>query len=141
MSTMQESMRVTYRSVLVLGGLVLLPGLAYVVAVLVPYAASDLDTLSVAELAAGAEPSTGPALISPGWLGLLGVYSLLLAPLGALVALAGCGRQLLAVFPRSERQVSPAVVAGLVAVAAVCVAAVAWFLSPLGRALTTWYLD
>jgi hypothetical protein len=141
MSTAHETLQVTYRSVLVLAALVLLPGLAYVVAVLVPYAASDLDMLSVAELAAGAEPPTGPALVGAGWLGLVGVYSLLLAPLGALVALAGCGRQLLAAFPRSERQVSPAVAAGLVVVMAVCVGAVTWFLSPLGRALTTWYMD
>ncbi len=138
---MQETTEVTYRSVAVLAALVLVPGLGYVVGVLLPYYAHDLDTLSVAELAAGKQPATGPVVIGGGWPGILGPYSLLLAPLGALVALAGCARQLLMAFPRSERRVSASVVAGLVVVAVICIAAVAWFLSPLGRALSTWFMD
>ena len=132
--------RITYRSVLVLAALVLVPGLAYVAGVLVPYFASDLHTLSLAELIAGAQPP-GPDPVGAGWLGLLGVYSLLLAPLGALIALVGSGIQLLAAFPRAERRVSPGVAAGLGAVAVVCIVEVAWLLSPLGRALTTWFMD
>ncbi len=73
-----------------------------------------------------------------GWLSLLGFYSLLLTPLGALVALGGCALQLLAAFPRAERRVSPGVAAGLGVVAVVCVVTLAFFLSPLGRALTSW---
>ena len=64
-----------------------------------------------------------------------------MAPLGALIALVGCGVQSLAAFPRSARRVSPGVAAGLVAVAVVCIVEVTWLLSPLGRALTTWYMD
>ena len=116
---------VSPRWVLVLAALVLLPGLAYGAAVLLPYYAGDFDT---------------PALGS-GWLGLLGVYALFLAPLGALIALVGCGVQLLAAFPGSGRRVSTGVAAGLVAVAVICLVEVAWFLSPVGRALTAWYLD
>ena len=115
--------RITYRSVLVLAALVLLPGLAYLAGVLLPY------------LASGQDP------VGSGWLGLLGLFSLFLAPLGALVALVGCAVQLLAAFPRAAQPVSPGVTAGLVAVAVVCVVEVAWFLSPVGRALTAWYLD
>jgi hypothetical protein len=121
--------------------LVLLPGLAYVAGVLVPYYASDLDTLSLPDLAAGAQPRSGVVPVDAGWPGLLGFYSLLLAPLGALIALTGCAVQLLAAFPRSERRVAPGVAAGLAVVALLCVAVVAFFLSPLGRALTTWQQD
>jgi hypothetical protein len=132
---------VTYRSVLLLAAVVLLPGLAYGVAVLLPYLMSDLQTLSLAELRAGVQPPTEPEPIAAGWLGLLGLYSLLLAPLGALLALVGCAVQLLAVFPRADGRVSPGVAAGLIGVAATCIVVVAWFLSPLGRALTLWYMD
>ena len=132
---------ITYRSVLVLAALVLLPGLAYLAGVLLPYYASDLDTLTTAELAAGEEPATGPEPVAAGWLGLLGSYSLVLAPLGALISLVGCAVQLLAGFRRSERRVTPAVGTGLVLVAGICLVAVAWFLSPRGRALTIWFTD
>jgi len=132
---------VTYRSVLVLAALVVLPGLAYLAGVLVPYYASDLDTLSLTDLAAGARPPNDPGPVGAGWLGLLGFYSILLTPLGALIALGGCVLQLLAAFPRSERRVSPGVAAGLGVVAVVCVVTVAFFLSPLGRALTSWTMD
>ena len=137
----EASTRITYRSVLVLAALVLLPGLAYLAGVLLPYYASHLDTLSLADLAAGAQPPNDPGPVGAGWLSLLGFYSILLTPLGALVALAGCGLQLLAAFPRAERRVSPGVAAGLGIVAIVCVVTVTFFLSPLGRALTSWQLD
>ena len=137
----QPGTRITYRSVLVLAALVLLPGLAYLAGVLVPYYASDLDTLSLTDLAAGAQPPNDPGPVGAGWLGLLGFYSILLTPLGALVALAGCALQLLAAFPRSQRRVSPGVAVGLGVVAVVCVVTVAFFLSPLGRALTSWTMD
>ena len=126
---------------LVLAALVLLPGLAYVATVLGPYYASDLDTLSLTDLAAGAQPPSDLGADGAGWLSLLGFYSLLLAPLGALLALGGCALQLLAAFPRSERRVSPGVAAGLGAVAVACVVVLAWFLSPLGQALTSWQMD
>jgi hypothetical protein len=129
------------RSVLVLAALVLLPGIVYGAAILLPSLTSDLHTLSTGELTAGAQPPTGPDPVGTGTLGLLGVYALFLAPLGALIALVGCGVQLLAAFPRAVRQVSPRVAAGLVAVAVICLVEVAWFLSPVGRALTAWYLD
>ena len=124
-----------------LAALVVVPGLAYVAGVLVPYYASDLDTLSLADLAAGAQPASDPGPVSAGWLGLLGFYSLLLTPLGALFALAGCVLQLLAAFPRSQRRVSPGVAVGLGVVAVVCIVTVTFFLSPLGRALTSWATD
>jgi hypothetical protein len=117
--------RVSYRSVLVLAAVVLVPGLAYGVAVLLPYLAGDFDT-----------PSLGS-----GWLGLVGMFALFLAPLGALTALVGCAVQLLALFPRSDRRVPSGVATGLVVVAMICVVEVAWFLSPVGRSLTSWYLD
>jgi hypothetical protein len=116
-------MTVTSRSVVVLAALVLLPGIAYGAAVLLPYLAS------------------GPDPVGTGWLGLLGAYALFLAPLGALTALVGCGVQVLRAFPRSAHRVAPGIAAGLVAVAVICVVEVAWFLSPLGRSLTAWYLD
>jgi hypothetical protein len=37
--------------------------------------------------------------------------------------------------------VSPAVATGLTLVAAAAVGTLAWFLSPLGQALTSWQLD
>ena len=139
--TGQPSAPVTYRSVVVLAALVLLPGFAYLAAVLVPYYAGDLDTLSLTDLAAGVQPPGDPGPQGAGWLGLLGYYSMLLAPLGALLALGGSALQLLAAFPRSERRVSAGVAAGLGAIAVVCVVVLTFFLSPLGRALTTWQQD
>jgi len=124
--TADQSAPVTYRSVVVLAALVLLPAFSYVVGVLLPYYASARD---------------GSSADGAGWLSLLGFYSLLLTPLGALVALGGCALQLLAAFPRTERRVSPGVAAGLGVVAVVCVVTLAFFLSPLGRALTNWTLD
>ena len=113
-------MTVTSRSVTALAALVLVPGLVYLFGVVLPYRAND---------------------VGAGWLSLLGSYALILAPLGALVALVGCGVQLRAVFPRSARQVSPVMAAALVAVAAICVALLAYMLSPLGRAMTAWMQD
>ncbi len=94
----------------VLAALVLLPGLAYVASVLLPYLASDLDTLSLPDLASGA-PDAGlrPEDGIPEWLLLPGFAALLLAPLGALLALGGCVVQLLAAFPRHQHRVSPGV--------------------------------
>jgi hypothetical protein len=137
----QPGTRITYRSVIVLAALVLLPGLVYTATVVEPYVASDLDTLSLTDLAARAQPPTDPGPVSAGWVSLLGFYSLLLAPLGALLALGGSALQLLAAFPRSERRVPPGVAVGLAVVAVVSVVVLAWFLSPLGRALTSWTLD
>ncbi len=140
-TTAPPTARITYRSVLVLAALVVLPGLAYVGGVLQPYYASDLDTLSLTDLAAGAQPESGVAPDGSGWLALLGSYSILLLPLGALVSLCGCVLHLLAAFPRSQRRVSPGVGAGLGIVAAVCLVVLVFLLSPLGRALTTWMQD
>ncbi len=79
-----------------LAGLVL--GLAYTATVLLPYYASDLDELSLARLAGGAHDPTGRGWGSgiPPWLHLPGFVVLLLAPLGALLALGGSMVQLLA---------------------------------------------
>ena len=122
-STAPPAARITYRSVLVLAALVVLPGVAYVFGVLLPYS------------------SRGTGADGAGWLGLLGYYSMLLLPLGALVSLGGCTLQLLAVFPRSQRRVSPAVGAGLGTVAVACVVVLVFLLSPSGRAVTTWMQD
>jgi hypothetical protein len=140
--TDRPSTRVSWHSVAVLAALVLLPGLAYVAAVLLPYLASDLDTLSLPDLARGA-PDAGlrPEDGIPEWLLLPGFAALLLAPLGALLALGGCVVQLLAAFPRHEDRVSPGVAAGLGLVAVVCLSVLSYFLSPLGQALTSWQLD
>ena len=119
MSAPVRPLTVTYRSVLVLAALALVPGIAYAAGVVVPYY------------------SGGDA----GWLSLLGLYAVVLAPLGALLALAGCVVQLLAAFPRSARRVSPGVAAGLAVVALICVGIVAFLLSPVGRALTIWQTD
>ena len=134
---------VSPRSVAVLAALVLAPGLAYVAAVLLPYYASDLDTLALPDLAAGAEGpgGLGPENDVPRWRGLLGFAALLLTPLGALLALGGSVVQLLAALPRGQGRVSPGVAAGLGVVALVCLGVLGYFLSPLGRALTTWQLD
>jgi hypothetical protein len=141
--TDRPSTRVSWGSVAALAALVLLPGLAYVAAVLLPYLASDLDTLSLPDLADGARDAAGlgPEDDVPRWRHLLGFAALLLAPLGALLALGGCVVQLLAGFPRHEDRVSPGVAAGLGLVAVVCLGVLSYFLSPLGRALTTWQLD
>jgi hypothetical protein len=120
MSAPVRTETVTYRSVLVLAALALGPGSAYAAGVAVPYY---------------------PGRDDAGWLSLLGVYAVVLAPLGALFALAGCGVQLLAAFPRSARRLSPGVAAGLAVVALLCVGIVAFLLSPLGRALTIWQMD
>ncbi len=87
--------RVSGRSVAGLAGLVL--GLAYTATVLLPYYASDLDELSLARLAGGAHDPTGRGWGSgiPPWLHLPGFVVLLLAPLGALLALGGSVVQLL----------------------------------------------
>ena len=114
------SPRATYRSVVGLGALLLLPALAYAGGVLLPYA------------------SRGTGADDAGWLGLLGVYSLILAPLAALVALAGCALHLL---PRSGRRLPAGIAVGLAVVALLCVAFLAFLLSPLGRAVTTWAQD
>jgi hypothetical protein len=134
---------VTWRSVVVTAALVLLPGLAYAATVLLPFAASDLDTLSLTELATGVHDPDGPGPGTgiPAALHLPGLVALLLAPLGALLALGGSVLQLLAAFPRQERPLSPTVAAGLGMVAVVSLGVLAWFRSPLGRALITWQLD
>jgi hypothetical protein len=139
--TADRSAPVTYRSVVVLAALVLLPGLAYVSAILLPYYASDLDTLSLTDLAAGLRPPTDLGSDGAGWLSLLGVLAIFLTPLGALLALGGSALQLLAAFPRSPRRVSPGVATGLGVVALGCVVTLTFLLSPLGAALTSWHVD
>ncbi|WP_222193352.1 hypothetical protein [Modestobacter italicus] len=130
--------RVSVRSVAVLTAVLLLPGLAYALTVLVPFVLSDLDELPLADLAAGAD--------APGWpggrvLGLAGFASLLIAPLGALLALGGAAVQLLAALPTDPRRLGRGVAVGLGLVAAGSAATLWWFLSPLGSALTSWLLD
>ena len=125
--------RISWRSVAVLAALGVLPGAAYVAAVLLPYYAGDLDTLPLADLASGAH--------DPEQFRLLAYISVFLTPLGALLALGGCVVQLLAAFPRQEQRVSPGVAAGLGVVGVASLAAILFFLSPLGSALTTWQLD
>jgi hypothetical protein len=115
--------RVTFRSVVVLAALVLVPGLAYVFGVVLPYA------------------DRGTGADGAGWVSLLGSAAVLLLPLGALVALAGCAVQLLGAFPRSSRRVSPGVAAGLAVVALVCFGVLTFLLSPAGRALISWQQD
>ena len=121
----------------VLSALVVVPALAYVATVLVPYYASGLDELSLAELSDGSPEPSGPGR----FLGVLGFFSLLLTPLGALLSLGGCVLLLLAAFPRVEHRLSSGVAAGLFLVAAGGLAVLVFFLSPLGRALTTWQMD
>ncbi|WP_369137504.1 hypothetical protein [Modestobacter versicolor] len=108
--------RVTWRSVAVLAPLLVVPGLVYVVTVLRPY-----------------DHGGGQLLV--------GYAALLLAPLGALLALGGAVLQLLAVSSSDRRTVTPAA-AGALAVLALCaLAVVVWFASPAGTAVTTWQLD
>ncbi len=141
--TTRSSPLVTWRSVAMTAALVLVPGLAYAATVLLPFAASDLDTLTHAELAAGVHDPDGPGPgsgVPEGFL-LPGLVALVLATLGALLGAGGAAFQLLALYPRHERAVSPRVAAGLGVVAVLALGVLAWFLSPLGRALTTWQLD
>ena len=116
----------------------LVPALAYAFTVLLPFHASDLDQLPLAELAAGASDPELPG--DSRLVTLAGFAALLLAPLGALLALGGSLVQLLAALPTDRRTISPWAAAGLSAVAAVSVAVPPWFLSPAGSALTSWQL-
>ena len=137
----EASTRITYRSVLVLAALVLLPGLAYVAGVLLPYYASDLDTLSLADLAAGRSHRTIPVPWR-GWLSLLGFYSHLPDARSehwsrSPGARCSCSRRSRAPSGGCPRASRPAWASS----PSVCVATVTFLLSPLGRALTSWQLD
>ncbi|WP_222267611.1 hypothetical protein [Modestobacter marinus] len=68
---------------------------------------------------------------------LTGLAPLVLAALGAVLALGGSVLQLLAAFPRDRHRLPAGVAASLGLVALGSVATVLHFLSPLGRALTT----
>ena len=136
--TRPDTDRVTWRSVAVLAAVLLVPALAYAATVLLPYRLSDLDELPLAELAGGADHLRWPG---PDWLPLAGFAALLLAPLGALLALGGCALQLLAVFSFDRRTIAPGVPAGLAVVAGCALGTLLYFLSPSGVALTTWQLD
>ena len=131
--------RVTARSVAVLAALLVVPALAYAGTVLLPFLASDLDQLPLAELAGGASDPELPG--DSRATTLAGLVAVLLAPLGALLALGGSALQLLAVLPTDRRTVGPRVAGALAVVLVAGVAVLAWFLSPLGRALTTWQFD
>ena len=131
--------RVSARSVAVLAAVLLVPGLAYALTVLLPFVASDLDQLPLTELAGGAPDPELPG--DSRLVTLAGLAALLLAPLGALLALGGSLLQLLAALPSDRRTIGPcaAVALGLVAVGSL--ALLLWFLSPVGSALTSWQLD
>lgn len=131
--------RVTRRSVAVLAALLLLPALGYALTVLLPYLASDLDQLPLAELAGGAADPELPG--DSRWVTLVGLLALLLAPLGALLALGGSALQLLALLPSDRRTVSPSTAAALTVIALAGLGVVLWFFSPVGSALTSWQLD
>ena len=131
--------RVTARSVAVLAALLLVPALGYAGTVLLPYLAGDLDQLPLAELTGG---TSDPEL--PGdsrAVTLAGLVAVLLAPLGALLALGGSALQLLAALPTDRRTLGPWTAGALGLVLAGSVVVLAWFLSPVGRALTTWQFD
>jgi hypothetical protein len=118
----------------VLTGLAVLP---YLAGVLAPYYANDLDELSLAEVASGRHDpkELWPQGVVGGWVQVAGFLSLALTPLGVLVALSGAVAALVRHRPR------PAVALGLVAVAAGCLAVLAFSATPLGGALATWRLD
>lgn len=141
--TLQPSARVSWRSVAVLATLLAVPGLGYVATVLLPYYASDLDELTLTQLAGGGVEAAWPTPENDihRWLHVVAFFSLLLAPLGALLALGGCLLQLLAAFPRDGQRLSAGVATALGVVALACLAGLPHFLSPLGRALTSWQLD
>lgn len=131
--------RVTTWSVAVLAALLLVPALAYAGTVLLPFLASDLDQLPLAELAGGAADPELPG--DSRVLTLAGLAAVVLAPLGALLALGGSALQLLAVLPTDRRTVGPRVAGALAVVLVGSVVVLGWSLTPLGRALTTWQFD
>jgi hypothetical protein len=104
------------RSVAAPGALVVLPWLAYAGTVLVPYYSDARATQA-------------------------GFFALLLAPLGAMLGLGGAVVQLVAAVQRGEFRRAPGVSAGLLMVAVLGVAVLAWFLSSPGGAVTTWQID
>ena len=136
--TGSDTDRVTWRSVAVLAALLPVPALAYAATVLLPYRLSGLDELPLTVLAGGADHLRWPGA---DWLPLAGFAALLLAPLGALLALGGCALQLLALSPTDRRTIAPSVAAALFVVTLGCVGTLLYFVSPLGAALTTWQLD
>jgi hypothetical protein len=110
---------VSLRSVSVLAAVVLVPALAYAVTVLWPYFSGD----------------------GGSWLGLPGMFALLLAPAGALVSFVGVAVQLAAAFPRRGRRIAPGVAVGLGIVAVLDLAVLFFFLSPLGQSSIMWQVD
>ena len=127
---------VSRRMLAVLAALVVVPGTAYVVAVLLPYLTSDLDQLPLAHLADGTSDLSGQPSTT-----LVGFAAVVLAPLGALLALGGAVFHLLAASSSDARRRSPGTAAALGLVAVAGLAVLLWFLSPLGRALTAWQTD
>ena len=118
----------------------LLAVLPYVAGVLLPYYVNDLHHLPLEEVASGRHD---PKDLWPGASGLGGFVqlggflSIGLTPILLIVALAGAGTCL----TPWHRRTSRAVTAGLAFVTLVCVAALAFFFSPMGNALVTWRMD
>lgn len=122
-----------------LTGLTALSLAPYLAGVLLPYYVNDLDALPLAEVSSGRHDPKDLWPQGPvgGLAQLAGFFSLALTPMGLVATLAGCGY---ALRPRTPRR-TPAATASVVLVALVCLGGLAFFLSPLGGALTTWRLD
>ena len=127
------------RRVALLAGLTVLAVAPYLVGLLVPYHVNDLDALPLAEVSSGAHdpmdlwpqgPLAGPTQLA-------GLLAISLTPLGLLAVLIAA---LTGLSPRRRRR-TPEVTAGLALVALTCLAALAFYFSPLGAALMSWRLD
>jgi hypothetical protein len=118
----------------------------FVIGVLLPYYANDLDALSLSELTSGAHD---PKDLWPynatmgGWLRLFGLFSLVLAPvsllLGGLWAAACAGYAVVSRRGRSHASVPLAVTLTVLAVASIWGATLLF--SPTTEALIPWLMD
>ncbi|KGH47243.1 hypothetical protein IN07_07525 [Modestobacter caceresii] len=127
------------RRVALLAGSTVLAVAPYLAGILVPYYVNDLDVLPLAEVSSGAyDPKDlwpqGPLA---GLTQLAGLLAISLTPLGLLAVLTAA---LTGLAPRRRRS-APVVTAGLALVALSCLAALAFYFSPMGAALMSWRLD
>ena len=119
---------------------------AFVIGVLLPYYANDLDSVSLSELGSGAhDPKDFWPYDAPmgGWLRLFGILSLTLAPVSLVIGgLAAAGFAVHAVVSgRGRSPASVPLVTALTVLAVVSVWGATLFISPTPDALGAWLMD
>ena len=134
----------SWRAVVLLAAFTALVAAPYLVGVLLPFYANDLDEVPLTELAGGEHDPVAlwPEGTAGAWVQQAAFASLVITPLGLMGGLVGAVAGLLAGLPGSGRRpMSVPVAGGLALVSLVCVAGLAFLLSPLGAAITSWRMD